>query len=63
MIAILYFLTIYGLEKLGVSTIWKASVRGLIADYAYPVGFCHFRYVSFLLRSPSCPRLLAQLPC
>ncbi|PYH63695.1 HCO3 transporter family protein [Aspergillus vadensis CBS 113365] len=48
MIAILYFLTIYALEKLGSSTIWKPSVRGLLADYAYPfgtlfwVGFAHF---------------------
>ncbi|KAL4918736.1 HCO3 transporter family-domain-containing protein [Aspergillus aurantiobrunneus] len=48
MIAILYFLTIYGLEKLGASTMWKPSIRGLLADYAYPlatlfwVGFAHF---------------------
>ncbi|OJJ52254.1 hypothetical protein ASPSYDRAFT_95775 [Aspergillus sydowii CBS 593.65] len=48
MIAILYFLTIYGLEKLGSSTVWKPSIRGLLADYAYPlgtlfwVGFAHF---------------------
>ena len=37
MIAILYFGTIYGLETLGSSTIWKPSVRGLLADYAYVV--------------------------
>ncbi|KAE8397332.1 HCO3 transporter family-domain-containing protein [Aspergillus pseudonomiae] len=47
-IAILFFLTIYALEKLGSSTIWKPSIRGLLADYAYPlgtlfwVGFAHF---------------------
>lgn len=37
-IAILYFLTVYGLQKLGSSTIWKSSIRGFLADYAYPVG-------------------------
>lgn len=37
-IAILYFLTIYGLEKLGSSRIWKPSIRSFLADYAYPVG-------------------------
>lgn len=37
MIAILYFGTIYGLEKLGSSTMWKPSLRGLLADYAYVV--------------------------
>ncbi|GFF39868.1 putative transporter C543.05c [Aspergillus udagawae] len=38
MIAILYFLTIYGLERLGSSTIWKPWFRGLLADYAYVIG-------------------------
>lgn len=37
MIAILYFLTIYGLEKLGSSTFARPSIRGFLADYAYPV--------------------------
>ncbi|GIJ82159.1 hypothetical protein Asppvi_000664 [Aspergillus pseudoviridinutans] len=37
-IAILYFLTIYGLERLGSSTIWKPWFRGLLADYAYVIG-------------------------
>lgn len=37
MIAILYFLSIYGLEKLGSSTVWKAGYRGIFADYAYVV--------------------------
>ena len=37
MIAILYFASVYGLEKLGSSVIWKAGVRGFIADYAYVV--------------------------
>lgn len=37
MIAVLYFLTIYGLERLGSSTIWKPWFRGLLADYAYVV--------------------------
>ncbi|RBA12700.1 hypothetical protein FPRO05_04150 [Fusarium proliferatum] len=48
LIAILYFGTVYGLEKIGSSTIWKASVRTVLADYAYVfgtlfwVGFSHF---------------------
>lgn len=37
MIAILYFATIYALQKLGSSTIWKPAFRGLLADYAYVV--------------------------
>ncbi|KAF2107418.1 anion exchange family protein [Lophiotrema nucula] len=47
MIAILYFGSVYGLEKLGSSTMWKPFVRGLLADYAYVfttlfwVGFAH----------------------
>jgi len=36
-IAILYFGTVYGLEKLGSSVAFKPFVRGLLADYAYPV--------------------------
>ncbi|KAF7169657.1 hypothetical protein CNMCM5623_002341 [Aspergillus felis] len=42
MIAILYFLTICGLERLGSSTIWKPWFRGLLADYAYVVYRDHF---------------------
>ncbi|KAI4725098.1 hypothetical protein E4T49_07150 [Aureobasidium sp. EXF-10728] len=47
-IAILYFGTVYALEKLGNSTLWTPTVRGLLANYAYPlgtvfwVGFSHF---------------------
>ncbi|KAI1342216.1 HCO3 transporter family-domain-containing protein [Xylariaceae sp. FL0016] len=46
-IAILYFGSVYGLEKLGGSIVWKPFFRGLLADYAYPiatlfwVGFAH----------------------
>ncbi|OJD17774.1 hypothetical protein AJ78_02183 [Emergomyces pasteurianus Ep9510] len=36
-VAILYFASIYALEKLGSSTIFKPSFRGFLADYAYPV--------------------------
>lgn len=36
-IAILYFATVYSLEKLGYSTVWKAGFRGILADYAYVV--------------------------
>ncbi|KAI9375785.1 HCO3 transporter family-domain-containing protein [Aspergillus egyptiacus] len=48
LIAVLYFLTIYGLEWLGSSTICRPWIRGLLADYAYVigtifwVGFAHF---------------------
>lgn len=38
MIAILYFLTIYSLEKLGNSTISWPGIRIILADYAYVVG-------------------------
>ena len=47
MIAILYFLTINGLELLGGSTVFRPVFRGLLADYAYVfatlfwVGFSH----------------------
>lgn len=37
LIAILYFGTIYGLEKLGNGLLWTPATRGLLADYAYPV--------------------------
>lgn len=46
-IAILYFLTINGLELLGGSTVFRPLFRGLLADYAYVfatlfwVGFSH----------------------
>ncbi|KAL1952691.1 hypothetical protein VTO42DRAFT_4443 [Malbranchea cinnamomea] len=38
MIAILYFGTIYSLQKLGSSTIGKPVFRGILADYAYVIG-------------------------
>ncbi|KEY74772.1 hypothetical protein S7711_06670 [Stachybotrys chartarum IBT 7711] len=47
-IAILYFGTVYAIEKLGSSTVWKAGIRVILADYAYVfptlfwVGFSHF---------------------
>lgn len=37
LIAVLYFLTIYGLEWIGSSTVCKPWFRGLLADYAFPV--------------------------
>lgn len=46
-IAILYFGSVYFLEKLGASTMWKPWFRGILADYAYIfptlfwVGFSH----------------------
>ncbi|KAK3179813.1 hypothetical protein K4F52_008809 [Lecanicillium sp. MT-2017a] len=46
-IAILYFGTVYALEKIGSSTLWKEQLRGVLADYAYVfstifwVGFSH----------------------
>lgn len=47
-IAILYFGSVYGLQKLGSSTLWKPALRGFIADYAFAfptffwVGFYYF---------------------
>ncbi|KAH7027279.1 HCO3 transporter family-domain-containing protein [Microdochium trichocladiopsis] len=46
-IAILYFGSVYGLEKLGSGTAWNPTLRGFLADYAYVfttlfwVGFSH----------------------
>lgn len=37
MIAILYFASVYALEKLGNGRIWQAGFRGILADYAYVV--------------------------
>lgn len=37
MIAILYFATVYGLQALGSSTLWKVPIREVLADYAYVV--------------------------
>ncbi|KAJ1327436.1 boron transporter [Microdochium nivale] len=48
LIAILYFGTVYGLERLGSGTTWNPTARGFLADYAYVfatlfwVGFSHF---------------------
>ncbi|KAL6709308.1 hypothetical protein ACN47E_001715 [Coniothyrium glycines] len=47
-IAILHFGSVYGLEKLGSSTLWTPGVRSILADYAFVfptlfwVGFSHF---------------------
>ncbi|KZM24803.1 inorganic anion exchanger [Ascochyta rabiei] len=47
-IAMLFFGSAYGLEKIGGSTIWKPWIRGFLADYSFVfstlfwVGFSHF---------------------
>lgn len=38
LIGVLYFASVYALEKLGSSTFWMAGFRGILADYAYVVG-------------------------
>ncbi|EAQ90351.1 hypothetical protein CHGG_02286 [Chaetomium globosum CBS 148.51] len=45
MIAILYFASVYALEKLGNGRIWQAGFRGILADYAYV--FCTVFWVGF----------------
>ncbi|KAK3299562.1 HCO3 transporter family-domain-containing protein [Chaetomium fimeti] len=45
MIAILYFSSVYALEKLGSGKIWRAGFRGILADYAYV--FCTVFWVGF----------------
>ena len=46
-IAICYFASVYGLEKLGGSTLFGPGVRGILADYSFVfptlfwVGFSH----------------------
>ncbi|KAF2009183.1 HCO3 transporter family protein [Aaosphaeria arxii CBS 175.79] len=48
LIAILYFGSVYALEKLGSSTMWKPWCRSILADYSFIfptlfwVGFAHF---------------------
>ena len=48
MVAILYFLTIYVLEKIGQTTYTRGWLRTILSDYAYPIstiwwtGFTHF---------------------
>ena len=37
LVAILYFGNVYSLEKIGSSTTWNPTVRGILADYAYIV--------------------------
>ncbi|KAJ4854609.1 HCO3- transporter family domain-containing protein [Trichoderma breve] len=44
-IGILYFGSVYGLEKLGSSTLWRPGFRGFLADYAYV--FCTLFWVGF----------------
>lgn len=47
-IAILYFGSVYGLEKLGSRTLWKPWIRSILADYSFAiptffwVGFYYF---------------------
>ncbi|KAF3038273.1 hypothetical protein E8E12_001553 [Didymella heteroderae] len=47
-IAMLFFGSVYGLEKIGGSTVWKPWIRGILADYSFVfptlfwVGFSHF---------------------
>ena len=41
-IAILYFGTVYALEKIGSSTLWKEQLRGVLADYAYVVSYIFY---------------------
>ncbi|KAH8707614.1 HCO3 transporter family-domain-containing protein [Phaeosphaeriaceae sp. PMI808] len=36
-IAILYFGSVYGLEKLGSSTLWTPGVRSILADYSFAI--------------------------
>ncbi|KAF3041005.1 hypothetical protein E8E11_005093 [Didymella keratinophila] len=47
-IAMLFFGSVYTLEKIGGSTVWKPWIRGILADYSFVfptlfwVGFSHF---------------------
>ncbi|KGQ02810.1 Putative transporter [Beauveria bassiana D1-5] len=44
-IGILYFASVYALEKVGASTMWKGQFRGILADYSYV--FCTVFWVGF----------------
>ena len=37
LIAILYFGTVYALESVGKSRLFRPWIRGILGDYAYPV--------------------------
>lgn len=37
-IAICFMLTVYGLEYVGKTVLFKPVIRALLADYAYPIG-------------------------
>jgi hypothetical protein len=50
MIAILYFASIYGLQKLGTSTVFRPVFRGIIADYAYVVSLDLFVFMEIRSR-------------
>lgn len=52
MIAILYFGTIYILEKIGNGVLVKPWARGLLADYAYPVRRVILFFHHFLVVPP-----------
>ncbi|KAK4244132.1 HCO3 transporter family-domain-containing protein [Corynascus novoguineensis] len=45
-VAILYFASVYALERLGSSTLWRAEYRRILADYAYV--FCTIFWVGFV---------------
>lgn len=58
-VAILYFGTVYTLEKLGNGVLAKPWIRGILADYAYPVSlikiYPHLKELSSLKPSRSAP--------
>lgn len=61
-IAILYFGTVYALEKIGRGTLAKPWARGILADYAYPVSLNNIITLSrFLIVFPDCYHLLGWI--
>lgn len=60
-IAILYFGTVYSLEKIGSGVLAKPWARGLLADYAYPVKFPPTESKHLLMKAPDQHNLLGWL--
>ena len=69
----LYFGGVYALESLGEGRLWKPWLRGLLADYAYPIntifwtGFSHIpgrlkRWAKGIARSHDSPAVYDDVP-
>ena len=59
-IAICFMLTVYGLEYIGKTVMFRPTIRGLLADFAYPIGtifWTGFSHIPGPIRETQLPRL------